>query len=198
MCLKEKKDHTASGAGKTKLVMTAGDSGVGGRGGSPKPLRSQEALLCWVWMGSSRHFCQRVLEKQELRHHCTCLPWPSSLPHQISEGVLQTPSPTTLGMSCTFDTLTAILEGLQGSPSCFSTLASPSSVLLTPHQLCQKLTLSWCPCSQGASPCNSNNSGNIGHHFGKTLEPAADFCARQCVLQHGCLLQILLCRHQPL
>lgn len=61
MCLKEKGDHTASGTAKTKLVMTAGDSGVGGGGSSPKPLRSQKALLCWLWMGPCRHFCQRVL-----------------------------------------------------------------------------------------------------------------------------------------
>lgn len=58
----------------------------GGRG-SPKPLRSQEALLCWLWMGPSRHFCQRVLETQELKHHCTCLPWPSSPPSQCSRPI---------------------------------------------------------------------------------------------------------------
>lgn len=49
--------------------------------------------------------------------------------------VLQTPSPTTLGVPCIFDTLTPILGGLQGLPSSFSTLASPSPVLLTPHRL---------------------------------------------------------------
>lgn len=64
--------------------------------------------------------------------------------------VLQTPAPTTLGVSCIFDTPTAILGGLQGSPSTFLTLASPSPVLLTPHHLCQTLTLPWYPCSQGA------------------------------------------------
>lgn len=83
MCLKGKGDPTAQGTRKTKLVMTAGESGVGG-GCSPKPLRSQEALLSWLWMGPSRHFCQRVSEKQELKHHCTCLPWPSSPPSQCS------------------------------------------------------------------------------------------------------------------
>lgn len=140
MCLKGKGDPTAQGTRKTKLVMTAGESGVGG-GCSPKPFRSQEALLSWLWMGPSRHFCQRVSEKQELKHHCTCL---------TSLTVLQTPAPTTLGVSCIFDTPTAILGGLQVSPSTFLTLASPSPVLLTPHHLCQTLTLPWYPCSQGA------------------------------------------------
>ena len=149
------------------------------------------------WMGLSRHSCQRVLERQELKQHCTCLPRPSSLPSLCS----RPPPPTTLWASCTFDTPTTFLGGPQGSPSSFLTFVSPSpcpvdSLPSLPDTDLALVPLQ--PSTQGAEFV-FYSSEHIGHRFGKTLEPAVGSCGRRPrVLQHGCLLQILLCRHQLL
>lgn len=105
------------------------------------------------WMGLSRHSCQRVLERQELKQHCTCLPRPS-LPSLCS----RPPPPTTLWVSGTFDTPTTFLGGPQGSPSSFLTYISPSPVLLTPYHLCQTLILPWCPCSHQLKVLSSSST----------------------------------------
>lgn len=112
---------------------------MGGRC-SHKSLRSQAstALLAHGW--GSPDTSARVLERRELKQHCTCLPRPPSLPSLCSGP----PPPATLWVSCTFDTSTAFLGGPRSLPSSFFNLRLSK---LTPCHLCHTLILPWCPCS---------------------------------------------------